>query len=51
MLDIDEAEDVSWTVGTALCPDEAATAEELLSLADSRLYEKKAARQAGGETL
>jgi diguanylate cyclase (GGDEF)-like protein len=51
VLAMDEAEDVSWTVGVALCPDEAATAEELLALADTRLYEKKATRRAGGEAL
>jgi predicted signal transduction protein with EAL and GGDEF domain len=36
---------VSWTVGVAVCPDEAATAEELLALADRRLYENKTARR------
>ena len=51
VLQGDEAEDVSWTVGVALCPDEAATAEDLLALADSRLYEKKALRRSGGDGL
>jgi diguanylate cyclase (GGDEF)-like protein len=44
LLAADEAMDVTWTAGIAICPDEAGTAEELMRLADSRLYEKKGSR-------
>jgi diguanylate cyclase (GGDEF)-like protein len=40
----DEAGDVTWTMGVALCPSEAGTAEELHHLADVRLYEAKSAK-------
>ncbi len=41
VLDLDDDLDVTWTTGVAICPDEAGTAEELLRLADRRLYENK----------
>jgi diguanylate cyclase (GGDEF)-like protein len=42
----DDAGDVSWTMGVALCPAEGATADELHRLADARLYEMKATKSA-----
>lgn len=44
----DDAGDVSWTMGVALCPGEAVTADELHRLADSRLYDAKAAKHGAG---
>jgi diguanylate cyclase (GGDEF)-like protein len=38
-----EAGDVEWTAGLAMCPDEAATVDDLYKVADQRLYEAKAA--------
>ena len=43
LFGLEDGEDVGWTVGMALCPDEAASADELFSLADRRLYDAKAA--------
>jgi diguanylate cyclase (GGDEF)-like protein len=40
----DEAGDVTWTMGVALCPNEGATADELHRVADTRLYEAKSAK-------
>lgn len=40
----DESRDVSWTMGVALCPAEAGTADDLQRLADDRLYEAKSAK-------
>jgi diguanylate cyclase (GGDEF)-like protein len=44
VIGADEAEGVTWTVGIATCPAEGGTAEELIRLADLRLYEAKAGR-------
>ena len=41
----DDSEEIGWTVGIALCPDEGAAAEELFRLADRRLYQAKALRK------
>jgi len=38
-----EADDVGWTAGLAMCPDEASTVDDLYRVADQRLYEAKAA--------
>ncbi|HEX2384898.1 MAG TPA: GGDEF domain-containing protein [Acidimicrobiales bacterium] len=37
-----EVGEVAWTAGLAMCPDEAATVDELYRVADQRLYEAKA---------
>ena len=37
-----EAGEVAWTAGLAMCPDEAATVDDLYRVADQRLYEAKA---------
>jgi diguanylate cyclase (GGDEF)-like protein len=37
-----DAGDVAWTAGLAMCPDEAATVDDLYRVADQRLYESKA---------
>jgi len=44
---LDEADDVSWTIGVALCPGDAGSADELERVADSRLYSAKAQRERG----
>jgi diguanylate cyclase (GGDEF)-like protein len=36
---------IHWTVGAAMCPNDAASVDELYRLADDRLYEAKAARR------
>jgi diguanylate cyclase (GGDEF)-like protein len=38
-----DAGEVAWTAGLAMCPDEAATVDDLYRVADKRLYEAKAA--------
>jgi diguanylate cyclase (GGDEF)-like protein len=44
---LDEADDVSWTIGVALCPADAGAADELARIADRRLYTAKAERGQG----
>jgi diguanylate cyclase (GGDEF)-like protein len=44
---LDEADDVSWTIGVALCPGDAGAADELERIADGRLYTAKAQRERG----
>jgi GGDEF domain-containing protein len=38
---LDEISAIEWAAGMALCPDEAATVDELYRLADRRLYDSK----------
>jgi diguanylate cyclase (GGDEF)-like protein len=51
ILGDDEADDVAWTVGMAVCPNDGATADELYRIADNRLYEAKSLREdaSGGQ--
>jgi diguanylate cyclase (GGDEF)-like protein len=44
---LDEADDVSWTIGVALCPGDGGAADELERIADGRLYTAKAERERG----
>ncbi len=43
-------DDVRWTSGVGMCPDEAQTIDELYRVADSRLYEAKEAVKVVGGT-
>ncbi|MBA2280774.1 MAG: GGDEF domain-containing protein [Actinomycetota bacterium] len=45
----DEVDDVGWTVGISICPDDGATAEELYRIADKRLYEAKSLRKGAND--
>jgi diguanylate cyclase (GGDEF)-like protein len=42
-----EGQDITWTAGVAMCPDEASTVDDLYRVADQRLYEAKHASKAG----
>jgi diguanylate cyclase (GGDEF)-like protein len=41
-----DADDIKWTAGLAMCPDEASTVDDLYRVADQRLYEEKHASKA-----
>jgi GGDEF domain-containing protein len=40
-----KADDITWTAGLAMCPDEASSVDDLYRVADQRLYEAKGTSQ------
>jgi diguanylate cyclase (GGDEF)-like protein len=47
---VNDAGDITWTAGMAMCPDEASSVDDLYRFADQRLYEAKHASKAPKRT-